>query len=102
MTLIAVVATLVIGLLVAGAVFLVVPYIIGAGANAVSGAVTGRSLNLGCLGYIVVAVLGVVVGNALIGQIGPRIFDIHIVPAFVGALIVSIVLSLMLNRRRFR
>ena len=104
MTILAILAVLFVAFLVAGAVFLIVPFLIGAGANALGSTVTGRSLNLGCLGYIVVAILGVIVGNALIGKIGPSIEGIHIVPAFVGSLIVTIILSLILNtnnRRRY-
>jgi uncharacterized membrane protein YeaQ/YmgE (transglycosylase-associated protein family) len=95
----ALIGILIVGLIVALCIFLIVPYIIGATANAVGGRVTNRPLNLGCLGYIFVAVVGAFVGHWLMGNYGPRIFDIYVIPAFIGSIIVSIILSLLVNRR---
>jgi uncharacterized membrane protein YeaQ/YmgE (transglycosylase-associated protein family) len=101
-TLIALIGLLIIGLFVALVVMLIVPLIIGALANRVSGVITDRPLNLGCLGYIIIAFLGALVGNLLFGNFGPRISDIYIVPAFFGSIIVTIILSIIVgyNRRR--
>ena len=102
MTLIALLGLLIIGLFVALVVALFVPLVIGALANRVSGALTDRPLNLGCLGYLIVSFLGALLGHYLFGNVGPRLMDIHIFPAFVGAVIVTIILSLVVgyNRRR--
>jgi uncharacterized membrane protein YeaQ/YmgE (transglycosylase-associated protein family) len=99
---IGVLGILIVAFFVSIAVFLFVPWLIGLTANAVSGSVTNRPLNLGCLGYIVVAVLGAILGHYLLGNFGPRIMDIYIVPAFVGSLIITIILSIALNSRRGR
>lgn len=96
---IGVLGILVVAFVVSIAVFLFVPWLIGLTANAVSGSVTNRPLNLGCLGYVVVAVLGAILGHYLVGDFGPTLMDIHIVPAFIGSLIITIILSIALNSR---
>jgi uncharacterized membrane protein YeaQ/YmgE (transglycosylase-associated protein family) len=101
-TLLALFGLLVIGLFVALVVALIVPLIIGALANKVSGALTDRPLNLGCLGYLIVSFLGAILGHYLFGNFGPRLMDIYIFPAFLGAVIVTIVLSLIVGYRRGR
>ena len=97
-TFIGIFGVLVISFVVVVCVFLFVPWLIGMTANAVSGSVTNRPLNLGCLGYVVIAVLGAIVGHILFGSWGPHLEGFYIIPAFIGSLIVSIVLSLLLNR----
>lgn len=102
MTLIALLGLLIIGLFVALLVALIVPLIIGALANRVSGVITDRPLNLGCLGYLIVSFLGAIVGHLLFGNFGPRLMDIYVVPAFFGAVIVTIILSVLVGYRRGR
>lgn len=100
MTLIALFGLLVIGLFVVLLVMLIVPLIIGALANRVSGVITDRPLNLGCLGYLIIAFLGAIVGHLLFGNFGPKIMDIYVVPAFFGAVIVTVILSVIVGYRR--
>ena len=73
--------------------------LVGALADAV---VPGR-LPYGWLGAILAGLVGGWLGTLLLGQMGPSIFDIRVVPAFVGAVILAFgasVVGKMLARPR--
>lgn len=85
------------------ALYILVPLVLGKGANAIGERLTGQSLNLGCFGYLLVAIAGAIVGHYLFGAWGPEIpaHGLHVIPAFLGSVIVVIVLQLV-NRNRSR
>jgi uncharacterized membrane protein YeaQ/YmgE (transglycosylase-associated protein family) len=81
--------------------------VVGFVAGALARAVTGGGWNLGCLGTIVVGVLGGLIGGMLfnlagdkgIGDFGLRSMFV----AFVGAVVLLVVVGLLTGRnRRFR
>lgn len=67
------------------ALTLVVAALIGAAADAV---VPGR-LPYGPLGAALAGIVGGFLGSLLIGRVGPELFDVRIIPAFVGAVVVA-------------
>ena len=86
---------------IGAALFLLVPFLIGKGANGVSNSLTNSNrLQLGCLGSIMVAFGGAIVGDILFGPVGPQVAHIHVVPAFIGAVIVMVLLDLFLRGSR--
>lgn len=99
-----IIALLFTALLVTVALYIIVPLLVGKGANVIGQRVTGQSLNLGCFGYFLVAILGAIVGHFLFGNWGPQIpaHGLHLIPAFLGSVVVVIVLQLFRSNRRPR
>lgn len=59
------------------------------------GAIAARIMNhkkLGCLMNIVVGLLGAALGQALFGAWGPKILDMSVVPAVIGAMILLLII----------
>ncbi len=59
--------------------------------------VPGR-LPYGVLGAVVVGLVGSWLGGILLGNLGPRIFDIRVIPAFIGALALTAIVALLAPR----
>ena len=74
---------------------LVVAGLVGWAADAV---VPGQ-LPGGWLGAVLAGVIGGFLGTLLLGKIGPTIFDINIIPAFIGAAVIAVVAELMMGSR---
>jgi len=72
--------------------------LVGWAADAV---VPGR-LPGGWLGSILAGIVGGFVGSLLIGNLGPSLFDVRVIPAFVGALVVVVAAQLALGARSGR
>jgi len=53
--------------------------------------VSRTKLPYGWLGNIVVGLIGGVVGQYILGQFGPFIFGVYLIPTFVGSLILIVV-----------
>lgn len=73
--------------------------LIGAGADAI---VPGR-LPGGWLGAILAGIVGGFVGQLVLGlfgirSLGPGLFGVHIIPAFVGAVVIAAVAGLLTRR----
>ena len=68
--------------------------LIGALADAV---VPGR-LPWGWLGAILAGLVGSWIGVRLIGHLGPVLFDVPVIPAFIGALILSLLAAALGHR----
>ena len=56
-------------------------------------------LPYGWLGAIVAGLLGSFVGGILLGDLGPEIFDISVIPALAGAVILAFVANLVVKRQ---
>ena len=72
--------------------------LIGALADAV---VPGR-LPGGWLGATLAELVGSWVGSLFLGRWGPSLFGIHLVPAFLGALVIAFVVEFVAGRRTAR
>ena len=57
---------------------------------------------LGWLGSIVAGLVGAYIGGTLLGEIGPQIGGIYLVPAIIGAIILSFIVELLLGAVRRR
>jgi uncharacterized membrane protein YeaQ/YmgE (transglycosylase-associated protein family) len=69
--------------------------LVGWAADAV---VPGR-LPGGWLGAVLAGIVGGFIGTLLLGRIGPTIFDVNIIPAFIGAAAIAVVAELALGSR---
>lgn len=69
----------------------------------VAGMIMGTDIPGGKIGNIIAGLLGASIGGSLLGHWGPEIWDVYILPALVGTIlliaIVSIVLGMMHKRR---
>jgi uncharacterized membrane protein YeaQ/YmgE (transglycosylase-associated protein family) len=74
---------------------LVVAGIVGWAADAV---IPGR-LPGGWLGAVLAGIVGGFIGTLLLGHIGPTIFSINIIPAFIGAAVIAVVAELATGSR---
>ncbi|MBI2939384.1 MAG: GlsB/YeaQ/YmgE family stress response membrane protein [Chloroflexi bacterium] len=63
--------------------------------GAIADAVVPGNIPYGFLGSVLAGLVGTWLGVALLGTIGPVIFNIPIVSAFIGALIVAFIYSLL-------
>ncbi len=57
---------------------------------------------LGWIGSIVAGLVGAYIGGTLLGELGPQIGGIYIVPAIIGAIILSFLVELLLGATRRR
>jgi len=53
----------------------------------------------GWLGAVLAGIVGGFIGTLLLGRIGPTIFDVNIIPAFIGAAAIAVVAELALGSR---
>jgi len=54
----------------------------------------------GCLGSTLAGLVGGWLGYLLIGPIGPSLFDVRLIPALVGAIILTLAMSILFGRSR--
>jgi uncharacterized membrane protein YeaQ/YmgE (transglycosylase-associated protein family) len=74
---------------------LAVAGLVGWAADAV---VPGR-LPGGWLGAVLAGIVGGFMGTLLLGRVGPTIFDVNIIPAFIGAAVIAVVAELAVGSR---
>jgi len=72
--------------------------IIGGIIGAIAGAVVGRKKG-GCITHIFAGLVGSFIGDRLMGNWGPMVAGISILPAIVGAVIVIAVIALIFDKR---
>ena len=53
----------------------------------------------GWLGAVLAGIVGGFIGTLALGRIGPTVFDINIIPAFIGAAIIAVVAELAVGSR---
>jgi uncharacterized membrane protein YeaQ/YmgE (transglycosylase-associated protein family) len=74
---------------------LAVAGLVGWAADAV---VPGR-LPGGWLGAVLAGIVGGFIGTLLLGRIGPTVFDVNVIPAFIGAAVIAVVAELVVGSR---
>ncbi|HSP23173.1 MAG TPA: GlsB/YeaQ/YmgE family stress response membrane protein [Planococcus sp. (in: firmicutes)] len=65
-----------------------------------AGMILGKDIPGGIIGNIIAGIVGAWLGGMLLGQWGPEIWSVYIVPALIGALVLVFVLSLILGSMR--
>ena len=74
--------------------------IIGAVIGAIAGAITGRGNSMGWIANIVTGLVGSALGQALLGSWGPSLAGMALVPSIIGAVILVLIVSFFLGRRK--
>lgn len=72
--------------------------IVGAVIGAIAGAIVGRGSAMGCIANVIAGLVGSVVGSKLFGDWGPHMAGMAIFPTLIGAVLVVIVVSFIVNR----
>lgn len=65
-----------------------------------AGLILGKDIPGGIIGNIIAGIIGAWIGSALLGDWGPDIWGVYIIPALIGALILVFILSLILGSMR--
>ncbi|TDM03639.1 GlsB/YeaQ/YmgE family stress response membrane protein [Macrococcus carouselicus] len=63
----------------------------------VAGMIMGTDIPGGKLGNIIAGLLGAWLGSLLLGNWGPEIWNVHILPALVGTILLIALTSIILN-----
>ncbi|HSJ39273.1 MAG TPA: GlsB/YeaQ/YmgE family stress response membrane protein [Planococcus sp. (in: firmicutes)] len=62
-----------------------------------AGLILGKDIPGGIIGNIIAGIIGAWLGSLLLGDWGPEIWDVFIIPALIGAVVLVFVLSLILG-----
>lgn len=72
--------------------------IVGAIIGAIAGGITSHGKSMGCIANIVAGLVGSSLGEALLGNWGPQVAGMAIIPSIIGAVIVVWLVAFILNR----
>ncbi len=65
-----------------------------------AGLILGRDIPGGVIGNVISGILGAWLGGTLLGNWGPMLAGIYIVPALIGSIILVFIVSLVMKSRR--
>ncbi|KRL83374.1 GlsB/YeaQ/YmgE family stress response membrane protein [Ligilactobacillus apodemi] len=72
--------------------------IVGAIIGAIAGALTKNGGSMGWISNILAGLIGSSIGEALLGAWGPQLAGMAIIPSLIGAVILVLLVSFILNR----
>jgi uncharacterized membrane protein YeaQ/YmgE (transglycosylase-associated protein family) len=78
--------------------FMLTLFVAGLVGWAADAVVPGR-LPGGWLGAVLAGIVGGFIGTLLLGRVGPTIFDVNIIPAFIGAAVIAVAAELVSGSR---
>ncbi|HSI68094.1 MAG TPA: GlsB/YeaQ/YmgE family stress response membrane protein [Planococcus sp. (in: firmicutes)] len=64
-----------------------------------AGLILGKDIPGGIIGNIIAGIIGAWLGSLILGDWGPEIWGVFILPALIGAIILVFILSLILGSR---
>lgn len=67
--------------------------------GAIIGAITNRGESMGWISNIIAGLIGSAIGQALLGQWGPSLAGMAIIPSIIGAVILVLAVSMVLGMR---
>lgn len=73
--------------------------IVGALIGLIAGAITGKGSSMGWIANIAAGLVGSVIGQKLIGNWGPSLAGMALIPSILGAVILVAVVSFFLGRQ---
>lgn len=71
--------------------------IVGAIIGVIAGAITNKGKSMGWIANIVAGLVGSSIGQALLGTWGPKLAGMALIPSIVGAVILVLVVSFVLQ-----
>ncbi|MGD7044933.1 GlsB/YeaQ/YmgE family stress response membrane protein [Jeotgalibacillus proteolyticus] len=66
----------------------------------IAGMILGKDIPGGIIGNIIAGIIGAWIGDMILGDLGPEIADIAIIPALLGAIILILIVSFILKAMR--
>lgn len=72
--------------------------VVGSILGMIAGAILGKDVPGGCTGNIVVGALGSWLGELILGEFGPVIIDVYLIPALLGAILCLVIYYFIIER----
>ncbi|MFS0950524.1 GlsB/YeaQ/YmgE family stress response membrane protein [Enterococcus thailandicus] len=72
--------------------------VVGSVLGMIAGAILGKDVPGGCTGNIVVGALGSWLGELILGEFGPVIIDVYLIPALLGAILCLVIYYFIIER----
>lgn len=72
--------------------------VIGSVLGMIAGAILGKDVPGGCTGNIVVGALGSWLGELILGEFGPVVIDVYLIPALLGAILCLVIYYFIIER----
>ncbi|MBO0482814.1 GlsB/YeaQ/YmgE family stress response membrane protein [Candidatus Enterococcus courvalinii] len=72
--------------------------VIGAILGMIAGAILGKDVPGGCTGNVVVGALGSWLGELILGEFGPVVVDVYLIPALLGAILCLVIYYFIIER----
>ena len=76
--------------------------IVGAAVGAFAGAIMSPSQSRGWIGHIIAGVLGALIGEGVLGPMGPELPGMTVIPAAIGAIAVVLIMMFVVQWARVR
>jgi uncharacterized membrane protein YeaQ/YmgE (transglycosylase-associated protein family) len=73
--------------------------IVGVIIGIIAGAIVGKGKAMGFIAHLAAGLVGSWLGTTLLGNWGPHLFDIALIPAIIGAIIVVFIVGLIFKNR---
>ena len=74
--------------------------IIGGIIGWLAGLILCKDLPCGIIGNIIAGIIGAWIGGSLFGSFGPEVWGMSIIPAFIGAILLVLIVSLIMRALR--
>ena len=72
--------------------------IVGAIIGAIAGSITSHRKSMGCAANIVAGLVGSSLGEALLGDFGPQVAGMALIPSIIGAVIIVWIVAFFVNK----
>ncbi|GKS81491.1 membrane protein [Ligilactobacillus pabuli] len=72
--------------------------IVGAIIGAIAGSITSHGKSMGCAANIVAGLVGSSLGEALLGDFGPQVAGMALIPSIIGAVIIVWIVAFFVNK----
>ncbi|MFK4565912.1 GlsB/YeaQ/YmgE family stress response membrane protein [Enterococcus sp. UD-01] len=73
--------------------------IVGGVIGAIGGAITSKGKSMGIVFNIIAGLVGSAIGEAILGDWGPQVADMAIIPSVIGAVILIAVVSFFFGKK---
>lgn len=74
--------------------------IVGGVIGAIAGAISGTGQSMGIIANVIAGLIGSSIGQAILGDWGPNLGGMAVIPSIIGAIILIAVVSFFLGRSR--
>lgn len=72
--------------------------LVGAAIGAIAGGITSQGKSMGCAANIIAGLVGSSLGQALLGDWGPQVAGMAIIPSIIGAVIIVWIVAFIISK----